>query len=383
MSERVKVSGEGPIVIRVESVGSDLRLRGWDQAEVVAKGEPVELRESDDGTIIISAADDLDLRVPYEARVEIRTVGSDAKITDLTGAVSIGTVGASLGIRQVGAVSIGTVGSDLRIKRAEGNVRVSGHVGSDATVREVEGEVALGNIGSDLYVRDVDGPCRATSVGADLVLSTDFVPGGLYSFTVGGDIVCRVPPDADVRFIVSAGGELMVDASQAEIVESEDHDEIAFGEGAATCELTAGGDIRLVGQDEDYIMAINFNLEEDLGQRLSEIELRLSEQLAGLDEMLSKKAVRIRERAEREAERAVERADRALRKADKNLRKRSYELRFETGRRGPRPPRAPEPPTDPVTDDERLLILRMVEERKISVEEAEKLLAALEGRKRE
>jgi hypothetical protein len=33
-----------------------------------------------------------------------------------------------------------------------------------------------------------------------------------------------------------------------------------------------------------------------------------------------------------------------------------------------------------VSDEERLTILRMLEEKKISLEEAEKLLAALEGR---
>jgi hypothetical protein len=33
-----------------------------------------------------------------------------------------------------------------------------------------------------------------------------------------------------------------------------------------------------------------------------------------------------------------------------------------------------------VTDDERLVILRMLQEKKISLEEAEKLLAALEGK---
>jgi hypothetical protein len=35
---------------------------------------------------------------------------------------------------------------------------------------------------------------------------------------------------------------------------------------------------------------------------------------------------------------------------------------------------------EPITEEERLLILKMLEEKKISVQEAEKLLAALEGR---
>ena len=43
-------------------------------------------------------------------------------------------------------------------------------------------------------------------------------------------------------------------------------------------------------------------------------------------------------------------------------------------------PPPPPPPSDPVTDEERMSILRMVEQKKISIAEAEKLLAALEGK---
>jgi hypothetical protein len=39
----------------------------------------------------------------------------------------------------------------------------------------------------------------------------------------------------------------------------------------------------------------------------------------------------------------------------------------------------PTPPADPVSDEERMAILKMLQEKKITAEEAEKLLAALEG----
>jgi DNA-binding transcriptional ArsR family regulator len=44
---------------------------------------------------------------------------------------------------------------------------------------------------------------------------------------------------------------------------------------------------------------------------------------------------------------------------------------------------APQPPDENIpaaSDEERLIILRMLREKKISLEEAEKLLAALEGK---
>ena len=39
----------------------------------------------------------------------------------------------------------------------------------------------------------------------------------------------------------------------------------------------------------------------------------------------------------------------------------------------------PTPPGEPVSEDERLVILHMLEEKKINMEEAEQLLSALEG----
>jgi hypothetical protein len=43
-------------------------------------------------------------------------------------------------------------------------------------------------------------------------------------------------------------------------------------------------------------------------------------------------------------------------------------------------PHGPAESGEPVSDEERLTILRMLQEKKISLEEAEKLLAAIEGK---
>ena len=101
--------------------------------------------------------------------------------------------------------------------------------------------------------------------------------------------------------------------------------------------------------------------------------------------------------AERDAERARRQVEAAQRRADAMAR-RSAAGRpgplVEAGRPGgwsfgfsgaPRPPKPPAPatppmpPSVPVSDEERMVVLRMVEQGKISVAEAEKLLAALEG----
>ena len=53
---------------------------------------------------------------------------------------------------------------------------------------------------------------------------------------------------------------------------------------------------------------------------------------------------------------------------------------FGSAPRPPVPPVPPPPPGEKVSEEERLMILRMLEQKKISMDEAEKLLSALEGK---
>ncbi len=369
--------------ITIDNVGSDLRVRGWDRPAVSTDEESAYLEEREDGTIQISASSDLALRAPRDAELTIERIGSDAKLTEIEGLISIARVGSDLILRKTGPLEVDAVGGDLRIKRANGDVTI-GKVGGDLTLREVEGNTRIDTVGGDLYVRDVLGGCVVDRVGGDLVLSTNLLEGAEYRFSVGGDIVCRIPPEADARIRIMSCADLSVDVPDVELIEGDTHDEIILGNGAALVELSAGGDIRLVGQADDVMMAINFQLEEDLAARLSGIEEKLSEQLAGLDDLIASKAERLREKAEKQAERAMRSAERAARRAeqkiDKGKRKRSFTLSFGGGSasRSTRHSR-PQPPREPVSDEERLMILRMVEARQISVEEAERLLSALEG----
>jgi len=369
-----------PVRIDISSVGSDLRVRGWDRRVVSTKDDNFELVAHDEVMVGASSSSDGNLRVPYDTTLVVDHVGADAKITDISGSITLGTVGSDLILRKVGPVTVSNVGADLRIKRAEGDVSID-HIGRDATIREVEGLTHIGKVGADLYVRDVIGG-TADNVGADLVLSTDFAPGATYAFNVGADIVCRIPPEASVRFRVPSDSDLSIDASGVDIVEGDGYDEIVIGGGQALVEMEAGGEIRLVAQDEDYMMAINFQLEGELEERLTGLEEQLAEKLSGLDEKIMEKAERVRARAEKQTERAMRHAERAMRKS------RKHGVRFTVGDRSlefamPRSTTRPtpaEPPPEPVSDDERLMILKMVEAGQITVEEAETLLAALEGR---
>jgi hypothetical protein len=92
---------------------------------------------------------------------------------------------------------------------------------------------------------------------------------------------------------------------------------------------------------------------------------------------------------ERVTARATKRAEEAVRRAERTAERHARRGRvgLEIGRwnwdlkGAPKPPTPPVPPTEPVSDDERMSILKMLAEKKITAEQAEQLLSALEGGK--
>jgi hypothetical protein len=368
-----------PVVLQV--IGGDLRLRGRPGDRLTVDGDNPSVEQiGENQPYVVRCGGDVRIIVPEDVSVSVQNVGGDAKLTDMVGALDIKSVGGDLVVRNAQDVQIKAIGGDLRIKRAEGNVTIE-NIGADATIREVDGAVWIAQAGADLYVRNVEGGCVAENVGADLVLNVDFLPGIDYRFGVGGDVLCRVQPDADVRFLLPADVEVQLDVA-ADLREEGDHQQvIVVGEGSATVHITRAQSLRLVGEEEDYMLSLGVQIEEELEARMSTLEEKLSQQLAGLDERIQAKseqfathAEKIARKAEREAERAAEQIRRNLdrqlkRKRDAGPRRMRFTVSDSAASRR----------TDPVSEQERLMILQMVRDNKISIEEAERLLSALDS----
>ena len=102
----------------------------------------------------------------------------------------------------------------------------------------------------------------------------------------------------------------------------------------------------------------------------------------------------IMQRARESSERATARSQAKMRRAQKKLerklaaakrkaelRAKAAERRSQSGKNFEWPPPSEEPAQGIISDEERLMVLRMLEEKKINLEEAEQLLAVLEGKR--
>jgi hypothetical protein len=90
----------------------------------------------------------------------------------------------------------------------------------------------------------------------------------------------------------------------------------------------------------------------------------------------------ISRRAQEAARRVEQRAQTVARRVEEQTR-RNLERDLRNVGQGPfgfEPPPPPAPKSSPVTEKERMMVLQMLQENKITVEQAEALLRALEGR---
>jgi hypothetical protein len=106
--------------IKVDSIGGDLSVVGWD-GEILVKGDENEISlEQGDGELTLTCGGDLSLRVPKGATFELTNIGGDASIRGVQGSIDLQNIGGDLSIRDAGSVTIGNVASDFSLRNAKG-----------------------------------------------------------------------------------------------------------------------------------------------------------------------------------------------------------------------------------------------------------------------
>jgi len=392
--------------VTLESIPGDLRAAGWDRPEIMAKtdGDKLDIISAADG-IVISCEEDLILYLPRSADLNVKKVAGDAILQAINGPVALGPIAGDLTINDLGPVTLGTVSGDASLRNTgalnadtiSGDFTLRGghgvcaveNVGGDASVRDVDGMVTIAEVGSDLYVRNVHGAVTVKA-GADVALYLSPVPGQTYDVNAGDDLIVRLTPEVKVKLHLNANSpeSLQVDFPGVNLPEDCTSYEVLLGEqdeGVAEMLLTAGGDLLVTSRADPWKSAADFDhgdwhippippippLPPDFSERINRrVEASLQRAQAHIDA-----ATR---RSDAKVQAAMHRAEAKARAAE--VRARSWQGRVVIGGRTVMNVSSSAPQGEPVSDDERLTVLKMLQEKKITLEEAEKLLAALEGK---
>ncbi len=381
--------------LTVARCNADLMIVGDSERQVVVMGDEDKIHVERQGeSFTIVADDDCDIHCPSGASVTIKQVSGDLQAQGISGPLAIELVSGDAELRDVGPTTLHQVSGDLQVRHVKGELRIQS-VGGDVRLRQASGMAVLESVQGDLAARDLEGGATVKSVNGDVSLSTLLAEGASYRFEARGDISAKVE-------VGSGGARLTLEGCcvhcrlPLEFTERSSRRMVGMlGEGKAELILRAQGDLAISERGESWGPAVEMEFEsameswaQQFEAQMADMQRKLEERLAHIpfvdSEHLSRRAQEAAERARRQAERAAERAraraERAHVHAERMGRKHGprtfgFQMSWE-------PSSAPKPsqsPAEPVSDAERMAILKMVAEKKITAEDAQKLLAALEG----
>lgn len=409
-------------------VHGDLSIKGRDELEVSVKtGSPEETRlEQLDESIRLFCPDDCKVVVPREARLRLTKIDGDAGIKAVEGEIEVIDLKGTLRLRSVGPMIVRHVDGNVEGKNFMDSLEIQS-VRGNVVLRDVQGDFTAGEVEGNLVLDDLDGSVTARAKG-NVTLRLDPAPGAEYEVVAEGNVTCSLPADASVKIEVRRAGRVHVNlpgVHEGRIQELPYALTLAEGDSSLTIE--AGGQVMLNSQAPDWNFTPDFQVGEEMGTggeafaeqinrqietQIRNMEQQLNSQLANLNfslgtagfsqEQIERMQERVREASERvservqdKLERAQERLERKMAHAQRNAERhaRAAEARARAAAerayhrehrawRGHVPPPEPETPHAPVSDEERMLILKMLQEKKITVEDAESLLSALEGKER-
>lgn len=339
----------------------------------------------------------------------LRLVGTtygDAKLAQVE-AADLQNVRGQLLVKSTGRLRVTRVGGNLNA-REMGEALDADQIGGNALLKSIAGPVTVDQVAGNVVARDLEGGARIPRIGGNLVLKGGLAAGRSYHFQSDGNAVLHLQEGTSAHVSFSAGGRILcsldlADREQeggqlsgtlgdggAELVVAADGN-LVVGDGSETIGVEIGAEISR--QINEGLQAIDFEaIGRQVGEEMEGALSRLRVKLESVDwERMGERAQQAVERAmsrmerdmdramgqvAREQERMQRRMEREARRRQRRARQHSVEVDLDW--EDEMEAEAGTPDVGPNLDDERLSILKMVEQGQISTEEAEMLLDALE-----
>jgi len=327
--------------LRIRTVNGDLRL-GRTRGQVTIESAHADVRAEEVASLHITECEG-DLRFSAGGDLQVERIGGDLRVSEAD------------------AVRVGRVNGDLWAEKLTGGLNVE-QTSGDMRLAAVAGQVMLGQVAGDLRASGLDGGLSAGHIHGDAILEGPFPGSEGYTVRTDGDAHIRLTRDDDVRLVVRAAGRIRATLPLTPTADGTPTYSATVREGKVRMVVTSGGDLRIEatgssGEDAHAGWDRRRSPGSDLFGDLSTLGDRIRQQVTA-----SLAAAGINPDT-----------------GEINIgRGRSARATFK----GSQPPAPPERPKAPgtagsTTSDEQMAILKMLEEGRITPEEADSLLRAL------
>jgi hypothetical protein len=352
MSEKEYAVGENAPELVITECAGDLTVEGWGEPRIVIETGEEPSVKARVGGIIVGLEDDARLIVPFATLLRIDKAEGDVRLRDLEKPLAIEHCAGSLTVRRCATLNIGKVDGDMKVSRLSGDLRVK-HIAGDVQIRQSAGSVFLESDG-DVSINAPIPEAQLHALG-DVKLVLQPKPGSQSNVSAGGVLQCFLQLPASVKVKAITRGSVQVRPPLTATASDSTGCALMVGAGEAELTLITEDSIEIGG----WMETENFKeWEADLGRMGVELGAMASEWGRWLDGKLRDK---------------MEDMDRMMKKrvwATENTRSR-FRSAWEAN-----PPRS-----RGASESERMSVLQMLQEGKINVDEADRLLATLEGRR--
>ena len=384
--------------LELRDLSGDLVVKTWAAREILVVSEGESALSATEGALSLTCDRHCTLTLPHDFDLHFSRISGDAHFADLTGSVEGGSVAGNVQLLRTGAAKIAEISGDLVAGRVSGDLEI-GRVGGDLTVDALQGRLSA-KVGGDLKAAAVAGGVNAAA-GGDVAVEFVSLDTATQAIQAGGDVACRLPADANVTISPRCGGAHTLNGRRITASKDGTAAPITLGSGDAVLDLLAGGDLTLwTGPKDSGSAASETNsnpdcadvfaslTEQALRQLADHLEIHLGALASQLDdrlgdaEMSAEIAARVQERVQKAMQRAEQKISQAVRAAERSAARAEKRAAHAHGHRQPHQwYAAPPPPAQAkrpsANNEESALILRMVQEGKLSIEQAEQLLSAM------
>jgi len=254
------------------------------------------------------------------------------------------------GVRFHGDVWCENLSGTVKLEEVNGDVRLS----------DVEGQVVLGQVAGDLRVASARGGMTVGHVHGDAMLAGPLSRSEDYILSTDGDAQVRIARGDDVRLVARAAGRIRANLPLTPTSDGTPTYSATVGSGKVRVAVSSGGDLRIEAAD---------------GEEVHEARERKRGSGSDLFSDIGNLGERIRQQVTASLAAAGINPD----TGEVNLGRGRHAREAFRGFNPHTPPNRPKPPPKSAgpLSDEQLTILKMLEEGRITPEEADALLRAL------
>lgn len=350
-----------------------LSIRSWDKSEIEIRYRGELINDLLDDKLTISCESDLLISVPEISNIIVDKTEDNCKIFGRFDNLIINKVIGNLEIESLKIGQIGKVGGNCKIGDVENSLQIE-KIEGNCYLNKGQGKIKIEKINGNFHgiVENIEIDCK---VGGNIHLQIKDFSRTDNQIKAGGNIRLLITECNDISFIGTSGGSYHLEIGGDMIKGKSGKFNKNIGSGQKSVILSAGGSLKISDHEDITTGNMEFASQDEKGwSDLEKVADNHFSDLTSIDfpdmDGISKKFEKLNKFKDLKINKIVGNSgfdDNFPEGRDEGILNHDKDAEFEIRKK-----------VQPVSEEEKMIILKMLQDKKITAEEADRLLNALE-----